>query len=172
MKTVAVLLVFVGTIILAAYGILTYYDNNFPFVRMWETKGVWPHEEPLLIMKDGVVPISGGEAIYKSIPMDQIKSPIPLDNSEHILAGQKGYFNFCAPCHGPHHDGNGTVGQSFAPLPTDLRSEKVQSYSEGELFKDISYGEPGKRQPPLATTIDMTTRWQIVAYVRSLGLRP
>jgi hypothetical protein len=172
MKTVAVIVVFMGTVLLAAYGILIYYDNNFPFVRMWETQAVWPHEEPLLVIKEGVVPFSGGEAIYKNMPMDQIKSPIPLDHQEHILAGQKGYFNFCAPCHGPYHDGNGTVGQSFAPLPTDLRSEKVQSYSEGELFKDISYGEPGKRQPPLATTIDMKTRWQIVAYVRSLGVRP
>jgi hypothetical protein len=172
MKTVAVIFAFVGTIMLAAYGVLTYYDNHFPFARMWETPGVWPHEEPLVVMKEGVVPFSGGEAIYKAMSMDQIKSPISLDHPDHILLGQKGYHNFCAPCHGPNHDGNGTVGQSFAPLPTDLRSEKVQAYSEGEMFKDISYGEPGKRQPPLATTIDITTRWHIVAYVRSLGVRP
>ena len=172
MKTVAVILAFVGTVLLGAYGVLTYYDNHFPLGRMWETPGVWPHEEPLLVMKDGVVPFSGGEAIYRSMPMDQIRSPIPLDHPDHILIGQKGYHNFCAPCHGTNHDGKGTVGQSFATLPTDIRSEKVQAYSEGEMFKDISYGEAGKRQPPLATTIDIMTRWQIIAYVKSLGVRP
>lgn len=172
MKTVAVIFAFVGTVFLVVYGVLTYYDNHFPLVRMWETPGVWPHEEPLLVMKEGVVPFYGGEALYRSMPMDQIKSPIPLDHPDHILLGRKGYQNFCAPCHGLNHDGNGTVGQSFAPLPTDLRSEKVQAYSEGEMFKDMSYGEPGKRQPPLATTIDMTTRWHIIAYVKSLGVRP
>lgn len=172
MKTVAVIFVFLGFVLLAGYGVLTYHDNNFPFGRMWETPGIWPHEKPLQVMKEGVVPFSGGEALYRNLPMDQIKSPIPLDDPNHIQLGQKGYQNFCAPCHGFNHDGNGTVGQSFAPLPTDLRSQKVQDYSEGEMFKDISYGESGKRQPPLATTIDIMTRWHIVAYVKSLGTRP
>ncbi|MFO8083553.1 MAG: hypothetical protein R6U27_04440 [Desulfobacterales bacterium] len=172
MKTVAVIFAFVGVVLIVAYGALTYYDNHFPFGRMWETIGVWPHEEVPMTMKEGVVPFSGGEAIYKTLPMDQIKAPISLEHPEHILMGQKGYHLFCAPCHGQNHDGYGTVGQSFAPLPADLRSEKVQAYSDGEMFKDISYGEPGKRQPPLATTIDITTRWQIIAYVKSLGVRP
>lgn len=172
MKAVAVIFAFVSTVLLVTYGILTYYDNHFPFARMWETPGVWPHEKPLLVMKEGVVPFSDGEAIYRAMSADQIKSPISLDNPDHILQGQKGYHLFCAPCHGPDHDGNGTVGQSFAPLPNDLRSEEIQGHLEGELFKDISYGEPGKRQPPLATTIDMQTRWQIIAYVKSLGVRP
>jgi len=63
------------------------------------------------------------------------------------------------------------VGQSFHPLPTDLRSPKVQSLSEGVFFKEISYGIPGGRQPPLATTIDPLDRWRIIAYVKSLGVR-
>jgi hypothetical protein len=61
------------------------------------------------------------------------------------------------------------VGQSFHPLPTDLRSAKVQSLSEGAFFKEISYGIPGGKQPPLATTIDPLDRWCIIAYVQSLG---
>jgi hypothetical protein len=74
-------------------------------------------------------------------------------------------------CHGPNHDGKGTVGQSFHPLPTDLRSAKVQSKAEGVHFKEISYGVPKGRQPALATTIPVLDRWRIVAYVKSLGVR-
>ncbi len=172
MKTVAVILGFLGAVLLAAYGVLIYYDNHFPFGRMWETAGVWPHEQVPLDMEQGTVPFSGGEAIFKAMATDRIKSPIPLNHPDHILKGEKGYQLFCAPCHGQNYDGYGTVGQSFHPLPADLRSQKVQSYSDGEMFKDISYGEPGKRQPPLATTIDVKTRWQIIAYVKSLGVRP
>jgi hypothetical protein len=43
--------------------------------------------------------------------------------------------------------------------------------AEGNIFKDISYGVPKGRQPPLATTIQVIDRWRIVAYVKSLGLR-
>jgi mono/diheme cytochrome c family protein len=172
MKTVAVIFSFVGAVLLVAYGALTWYDNNFPFGRMWETPGVWPHEEPILIMESGVVPFSGGEAIYRAVPAEQLKSPLDLKDPAIIAKGEIGYRNFCLPCHGPNHDGYGTVGQSFAPLPGDLRGEKVQAYPEGQLFQEISFGEEGQRQPALATTIDPEKRWQIVAYVRSLGPRP
>ena len=172
MKTVAVIFSFVGTVILIAYGALIWYDNTFPFGRMWETPGIWPHEKPLPIMEAGVVPFSGGEAIYRNVPAEQLKSPIDFKSSEVVARGKIGYGKFCAPCHGPDYDGQGTVGQSFAPLPLDLRSEKVQNSSEGSLFKEISYGIEGKRQPPLATTISPTGRWEIIAYVKSLGVRP
>ena len=43
--------------------------------------------------------------------------------------------------------------------------------SAGKIFKDISYGLPKGRQPSLATTIDITDRWRIIAFVKSLGLR-
>ena len=77
-----------------------------------------------------------------------------------LEAGKTGYLTYCAQCHGKYHDGNGTVGQSFEPLPTDLRSDKVQSQADGELFKTISYGlESSGRQPALATTIAIPERW-------------
>jgi len=63
------------------------------------------------------------------------------------------------------------VGQSFHPLPTDLRSDRVQSKLPGELFKSVSYGVPGGRQPPLQTTITIADRWRVVAFIKSLGIR-
>jgi mono/diheme cytochrome c family protein len=81
------------------------------------------------------------------------------------------YFTFCAQCHGPGFDGNGTVGQSFSPVPADLRSAKVQAAPAGELFKTVSYGIPGGRQPPLDTTVTVNDRWSVIAFVQSLGIR-
>jgi hypothetical protein len=54
--------------------------------------------------------------------------------------------------------------------PDFLDALRVQALAPGTIFKEISYGIPGGRQPPLATTIPVPQRWQIVAYVQSLGV--
>ena len=138
--------------------------------RMWETPGVRPHEEPLLVMDDGAVAFEAPEALLRvAAPEDLF---CPFDASVQTVAmGKTGYFTYCVHCHGKYHDGNGTVGQSFSPLPGDLRSQKVQAALDGLIFKEISYGIPNGRQPPLATTIDVGDRWRIVRYVKSLGVR-
>jgi hypothetical protein len=56
------------------------------------------------------------------------------------------------------------------PLPTGFRTSAVQSKPAGDLFKSVSYGIPGGRQPPLETTITIDDRWSVVAFVKSLGL--
>jgi mono/diheme cytochrome c family protein len=147
------------------------YDNNFRYGRMWETPAVRPLEEPALFMPHGNIPRSGGEALLRATPPEQLSFPREMNPPESIKKGKNLYFTFCAQCHGTNLDGNGTVGQSFHPLPTDLKSQKVQSLSEGTLFKSISYGVPEGRQPPLAGTIDVAERWSIVVYVKSLGPR-
>lgn len=161
----------VFTVLVAAVVVLRQIDDYADFWRMRETPGVRPQEEPLLIMEEGVVPISAAEAMMRATKGEDLKSPLNLDDPVVIEEGKKLYFNFCFMCHGPNHDGNGTVGQSFHPLPTDLRSAKVQSKAEGVHFKEISYGVPDGRQPALATTIPMLDRWRIVGYVKSLGVR-
>jgi len=160
------IVIFVG----AHYGI-TLFDNVLKVGRMWETPAVRPHEEPLLVMQKGIVPVSGGEALYRATPADQLHPPPDNPAATSVPRGKQGYLVFCAQCHGNDHGGNGTVGQSFAPLPTDLRSPKVQAQSPGQLFKEISFGRPDGRQPPLATTISVIDRWSIVAYIKSLGIR-
>ncbi len=173
MKKVLLIIIAAGFVIYIAYEALTYYDNEFLYGRMRETPVVRPYEKPLLIMEAGVVPFSGGEMNYRTRKPEDLKSPLETNNPETIKRGEAVYFTFCAQCHGKNHNGKGPVGQSFYPLPTDLRSPKVQAESEGNIFWDISYGLPeGKgRQPALATTIDVLDRGRVVAYVKSLGMR-
>lgn len=167
-----VVLVF-GIVATVAYNLFIAYDQRFPFGRMWETLAIRPHEEPIAYMAAGTVPFSGGESEYRTRDGKDIISPISGSNLPLAVAdGEKLYTQFCIQCHGKYYDGNGTVGQSFAPLPGDLRSAKVQSLADGVLFKEISYGTPGGRQPALASTIDITDRWRIIAYVKSIGVRP
>jgi len=171
MKKIFLIVVTVVVVGYIAYEALIFYDNEFIYGRMRETPAVRPHEEPILILEAGLVPLSGGEAIYRAMDGKKIKSPLQMDDNSIIAQGKQGYITYCAQCHGNHHDGKGTVGQSFAPLPGDLRSKKVQTMSQGVVFKEISYGIPKGRQPPLATTITVEDRWKIIAYIKSLGIR-
>lgn len=156
-----------------AYSALTVYDTYFKFGRMWQTPAVRPYETPLLVMDDDAVPVNGGEAVYRAADPLQLQSSLDARDPEIIKQGQVVYATFCQQCHGINHDGQGTVGQSFAPLPTDLRSPRVQQTVDGLMFKEISFGvdRPGARQPALATTIFPEDRWKVVHYVKSLGVR-
>jgi hypothetical protein len=171
MKKIIGFLIVVAIVIVAVYHALIYYDNNFRYGRMRETPAVRPYEEPLLIKEAGLVPFSGGEAIYRASAGIDLNSPINLTQPPVIARGKAVYLIYCAQCHGYNHDGNGSVGQSFAPLPTDLRSARVQESPAGVLFKNISYGIVDGRQPPLHATISVDDRWKVVAFVKSLGTR-
>jgi len=171
MKKIIGLIIIVIVVILAVYHALMYYDNNFRYGRMRETPAVRPHEDPLLTMEKGIVPVSGGEAFYRVSAGMELTAPLNMNEAAMITRGRAVYLTYCAQCHGNNHDGKGSVGQSFHPLPTDLRSSQVQSKPDGELFKTVSYGIPGGRQPALQTTITIDDRWRVVAYVKSLRLR-
>jgi mono/diheme cytochrome c family protein len=171
MKKILGFFIVSGIILLAAYEALMYYDNNFRYGRMRETPAVRPYEEPLLVMESGLVPVNGGEAVYRSTAGLDLISPVKMTDPAVIARGKAVYLTFCAQCHGYNYDGNGTVGQSFQPLPADLRSSKVQSTPEGVIFKSVSYGIPGGRQPALETTVTIDDRWHVIAFVKSLGTR-
>jgi hypothetical protein len=157
---------------LGVYGAITLYDETLQVGRMWETPAVRPHEQPIPVMANESVPFSGGELFYRNVDPDALKPSFSLGDPCTIAKGKQGYRYFCIQCHGINYDGYGTVGQSFAPPPGDLRGVRVQNLPVGRIFHEVSYGIPGGRQPALATTIAVEERWQIIAYIKSLGLRP
>lgn len=171
MKKIIGFFIVVAIVLYGAYEALIYYDNNFIYGRMRETPAVRPMEDPLLTMETGLVPVSAGEAVYRATPAADLKSPLDAAEPMVTARGKAVYLTYCAQCHGYNYDGNGTVGQSFHPLPTDLRTSAVQSKPEGDLFKSVSYGIPGGRQPPLHSTITIDDRWHVIAFIKSLGNR-
>jgi mono/diheme cytochrome c family protein len=161
-----------GVVVLAAAGAITLYDETLQVGRMWETPAVKPHEQPIPVMDSGSVPVAHAGIVYRSADPDTIPAPFDLSDPQARVRGEKAYGYYCVHCHGPQHDGFGTVGQSFTPVPGDLRSARIQNMSDGRIFHEISYGIPGGRQPALASTIAIEERWHIVAFIKSLGARP
>lgn len=170
-KRISVLALIAVGLLGGIYTVITVYDNNMTYWRMWETPAVRPHEEPIPDMAEGVVPFDGGEAELRATPAEQLAPPYDKADKEILKAGKKYYNYYCVQCHGKYYDGMATVGQSFSPLPTDLRSPVVQNMPAGYLFRVISYGIPGGRQPALQGTILPEHRWYIISFVQSLGVR-
>ena len=133
--------------------------------RMNDQESVRTYEKKMPDGPPGTIPISGGiEVLSRTEPKD-LKNPFPMTAAV-ISRGKEAYFNFCVHCHGPKADGNGTVGQSFAPLPSNLTDPQVLAQSAGEIFAKISLGFG--RHPALASTVSEQDRWAIVNYLRSL----
>lgn len=128
---------------------------------MQETPAVRPHEEPLLLMEEGTVPFEGGEEQIRAALAD---NTIQAPSHHTIEEGRVAYQVFCSHCHGPNLDGQGTVGQSFTPLPTDLTSPQTQQLTDNRIFEHISYGD--KRAPALASTMSVDDRWAVIGFLR------
>ncbi|MFP5213980.1 MAG: c-type cytochrome [Acidobacteriota bacterium] len=136
------------------------------YARMREDEAVQTFKAELPMMPEHSVPIQGGvNVLAASNPLD-LKNPYVSD-SQSAEKGAYRYRLYCAQCHGVDADGRGTVGQSFAPLPTNLKRPEVQEQSDGELFYKISLGF--ERHPPLAHTVNPEFRWHIINYLRSLA---
>ena len=143
-----------------------WYDN--PHMK-WQ-----PHlrsfDAPMPPPPAGAVPVtqtpplpSAQQAATMTNPLLARGTPAPEDYAR----GGVYYNYYCTFCHGPAGDGNGPVGQSYVPRPSDLRSAKIRGYSDGQLLRAMLLG-PG-HEPVLERTVNPDHRWYLVLYVRSLS---
>ena len=132
---------------------------------MREDEAVQTFKARMPLMSSTAIPAHGGIEVLRDADPDRLTNPVP-STPESVAEGKQRYVYYCVQCHGPAADGNGTVGQSFAPLPTDLRSPEVQEQSDGSLFARISLGY--LRHPPLWYTVAEEHRWALVNYIRAL----
>jgi mono/diheme cytochrome c family protein len=133
--------------------------------RMKEQESIRTYETSLPQMPRGSIPVGGGIETVRTSKPDDLRNPLPSSPAS-VERGKQAYGHFCIMCHGPKGDGNGTVGQSFAPLPSNLTESPVQGQSDGELFYKISLGSG--RHPFLADTVSEEDRWAVIYYLRSL----
>jgi len=95
----------------------------------------------------------------------------PLDaTSDNVARGKLYYGYYCGFCHGDKGDGYGPVGESYVPVPSDLRTKKVRSLKDGELLRAMLLG--AGHEPVLEKVVPVGCRWYLVLYVRSLGAEP
>jgi hypothetical protein len=156
--SVAVMVLILGSILPACdYG------------RMNDQEAVQTYRVQLPPMPERTIPTTGGLQLSKETSPDKLRNPLPR-NPEVLDRGKSGYEHYCVMCHGSRFDGNGTVGQSFYPLPTRLNSPAVQRQDDGRLFFTITVGF--NRHPALGFMIAETDRWAIIHFIRSLSSEP
>lgn len=146
------------------YTVLTLYDSNLNVGRMHQTPVIRPHEEPLLVMDKRAITFHQSETELKEALKSKIPLTTPMSSELTLATGEKDYNAFCSHCHGLNLDGQGTVGQSFYPLPTDLTGKKASALSDEELFTVISYGT--EKTPALASSMSIESRLAVIRYVR------
>ena len=88
---------------------------------------------------------------------------IPSSTPNDIAAGAKAFSTECASCHGP--DAGGGPG-----APALFGREFKHGDSEWALYRTIRYGVP--KTAMLEHPVGWTRVWQIVAYIRSIGVAP
>jgi mono/diheme cytochrome c family protein len=78
-----------------------------------------------------------------------------------IAAGGRVFEDHCAKCHGADAEGRGKK--------PSLRSSRVQGATDGEIFWLLKNGNLGRGMPTWSNKLPEQTRWQVIAYVKSLG---
>jgi hypothetical protein len=132
--------------------------------RMYDQESVKTYERKAAPIDERTVPVGDGVNILRSSDPKTLTNPMPR-TPETIERGRLAYSYFCVHCHGVALDGNGTVGQSFSPLPTDLRSSPILSQEDGVIYEKIRLGY--RRHPALFSTVDAADAWSVVVYLRS-----
>lgn len=155
-----------GKIWLSIALVLILWSGGCNYERMNDQEAIRTYATSIPETPPGTVPYGGGIETLKHLDPRGLKNPLP-DAPESAKQGKAAYEYFCIQCHGPQADGKGTVGQSFAPLPTSLKDPAVQSQEDGVLFVKISLGF--RRHPPLASTVSDEDRWAAIRYIRSLA---
>ncbi len=99
-----------------------------------------------------------------------VRSPIRGDPSN-LAAGQQIYAQSCAVCHGAGGKGDGPSAAALNPKPFDLTVHS-RLHSEGELYWWVTNGIAGTGMSAWQTQLTDLQRWQVVAFIRTLGLPP
>ncbi|HEB59981.1 MAG TPA: cytochrome c [Gammaproteobacteria bacterium] len=89
-------------------------------------------------------------------------------NPQTVELGRVYFAQICLPCHGVRGDGMGEWAYRVTPKPADLRSTRVQSRSDTQLFDIISDGLVGTPMIGWKTQLSERQRWDVIAYLRTL----
>lgn len=97
-----------------------------------------------------------------------VRSPVRGD-PPNLAAGSQIYAQSCAVCHGTGGKGDGPSAAVLNPKPFDLTVHS-RLHTEGELYWWVTNGIAGTGMPAWQTGLTDLQRWQVVAFIRTLGL--
>ena len=135
------------------------------YARMYDQESVRTYKKEMPVDGREDVPVEGGSRPSSRRTRRPLKNPLP-STPESLGEGNRHTAITASIVTGRKRTAWGTVGQSFSPLPTDLRSDEVQSQGDGELYAKIRLGY--MRHPRLYTTISERDTWAVIDFIRSL----
>lgn len=106
-----------------------------------------------------------------AIPEDAADEKNPVRRTPEALAEAKEHFaDHCAICHGYDGSGRTQIGQNLYPAVPDLREERTQSLSDGEIFYIIHNGVRFTGMPAWGEGAPEEDEhsWQLVLLIRQL----
>lgn len=104
--------------------------------------------------------LADGSWLKKVPAADRARTNPYANNPEAVAAGGNLFRNNCAKCHGESAEGKGAR--------PSLKSQRIQSASDGELAWLLKNGESYKGMPGWGGLPEQQ-RWQLIAYLRSLN---
>jgi len=159
-----ILTIFIIAVVIGA-SVILYLLFTGP--RMFEQPNIRQFQAQMPVTPANTVPVN---YVFEPLPSKEqaqkMKNPIDA-NQANIARGKIYYGYYCVFCHGDKGDGFGPVGYSYVPVPADLRTEKIESMSDGQLLYSMLTGVG--HDPMLARIVPAEFRWNLVVYVRSLN---
>jgi mono/diheme cytochrome c family protein len=95
----------------------------------------------------------------------------PVEYSGEIIADGRAHFaDHCATCHANDGSGDTPIGRGMWPKPPDMRLDRTQNLSDGELFWIIENGIRFTGMPAWSTGTKEgeTASWHLVHFIRRL----
>lgn len=130
--------------------------------RMREQPNIHAYDRRMPVMPANAVPTSGA---LMDIQTSQTAPPPPGPND--AANGKIFYGYYCLMCHGSIGDGNGPVGESYLPKPSNLTTAAIKSYSDVQLYTKMLHGVG--HDPIMSQTVPPDQRWPILRYIKNLG---
>ncbi len=107
--------------------------------EMIDQRSIKPFERQMPNAPAGMVPTGGRLQTFTILQAAAAKNPLP-PTPTNVSNGRIYYGYYCLMCHGEEGDGNGPVGQSYVPKPTDLSSPAVTALGDGQLYEAMLSG--------------------------------
>ena len=131
---------------------------------LFPTSTFWAWISCALIFSAMAVGAADYPAWLRHVPDADRKRTNPYaGQSDAVAAGSKLFADHCTKCHGAD-----ALGSRKKP---SLRTPEVQKASDGEIFWLLRNGDL-RHGMPSWSAIPEPSRWQIIAYVKSLGEVP
>jgi mono/diheme cytochrome c family protein len=129
-------------------------------------RGVSARPEPSAIEKRAALFMRGWltPPTYKGL-----RNPVS-DTEENFIAAREHFADHCASCHANDGSGNTEVGRALYPKAPDMRLQRTQALSDGEIFYFIENGIRLTGMPGWSTGTPEGEHasWQLVHFIRRL----